>query len=85
VECLRYLYDVTRIFVVSVGRLVLVKHKTIPVIGRGGLWDCKMSNIPHCLDSRLTGGGKLSVVSLTHRPRSTPQKHYFSASGTYFG
>jgi hypothetical protein len=27
-------------------------------------------------------GGK--VVSPTHRPRSTPQKHYFSASGTHF-
>jgi hypothetical protein len=29
--------------------------------------------IPHCLDNRLTDGG-----------RSTPQKHYFSASGTHF-
>jgi hypothetical protein len=36
----------------------------------------------HCLDNRLTDGGK--VVGLTHRPRSTPQKHYFSASGTHF-
>jgi hypothetical protein len=33
------------------------------------------------LDSRLTDGRK--VVNLTHRPRSTPQKH-FSASGTRF-
>jgi hypothetical protein len=24
------------------------------------------------------------VVSLTHRQRSTSQKHYFSASGTHF-
>jgi hypothetical protein len=31
--------------------------------------------MPLCLDSRLTDGGK--VVSPTHRPRSTPQKHYF--------
>jgi hypothetical protein len=36
-----------------------------------------MLRIPHCLDNRLTDGGK--VVSPTHRPRSTPHKHYFSA------
>jgi hypothetical protein len=41
-----------------------------------------MLRIPHCLDSLLTDGGK--VVSPTLRPRSTPQKHYFSASGTHF-
>jgi hypothetical protein len=41
-----------------------------------------MLKIPHCLDNRLTYGGK--VVSLTHRPHSTPQKHFLSASGTYF-
>jgi hypothetical protein len=40
-----------------------------------------MLRILHCLNSRLTDGGK--VVSPTHRPRSTPQKHYFSASGTH--
>jgi hypothetical protein len=34
------------------------------------------------LDNRLTDGG--TFVSPTHRPRSTPQKHYFSASGTHF-
>jgi hypothetical protein len=39
-----------------------------------------MLRILHCLDNRLTDGGK--VVSLTHRQRSTPRKHYFSASGT---
>jgi hypothetical protein len=38
--------------------------------------------IPHFLDSRLTDSD--STVSLTHRPRSTPQKHYFPASGTHF-
>jgi hypothetical protein len=38
--------------------------------------------IPHYLDKRLTDGGK--AVSPTHRSRSTPQKHYFSASGTHF-
>jgi hypothetical protein len=38
--------------------------------------------IPHCLNNQLTDGGK--VVRPTHRPRSTPQKHYFSASGAFF-
>jgi hypothetical protein len=40
-----------------------------------------MLGIPHCLDSRLTGGCK--VVSPRLRTRSTPQKQ-FSASGTLF-
>jgi hypothetical protein len=40
-----------------------------------------MLRISHCLDSRLTDGGE--VVSLTHRPLSTPQRQYFSASGTH--
>jgi hypothetical protein len=34
-----------------------------------------MLRIPHCLDNRLTDGGK--VVSLTHRPHSTAQIHYY--------
>jgi hypothetical protein len=34
------------------------------------------------LDNRHTNGGKF--VSPTHRPRSTPQRHYLSASGTHF-
>jgi hypothetical protein len=53
--------------------------KAIPVTVLKGR---EMLRISHCRDSRLTDGGK--VVSLTHRPRSTPQKHYFSASGTDF-
>jgi hypothetical protein len=48
----------------------------IEAVGRGGLQGCEMLRIPHCLDSRLTGGGK--VVSLTRRPRCTPQKHFYS-------
>jgi hypothetical protein len=40
-----------------------------------------MLRIPHFVDTQLTDGG--NVVSPTHRPRSTPQKHYFSASGTH--
>jgi hypothetical protein len=39
-----------------------------------------MLRIPHCLDNRLTNGGK--VVSPMHPPHFTPYKHYFSASGT---
>jgi hypothetical protein len=35
---------------------------------------CEMLRIPHCLDNRLTDGGK--VVSPTQWPRSTLQKHY---------
>jgi hypothetical protein len=42
-----------------------------------------MLRIPHCLDNRLTDGGK--VVSPTHPPHFTLQKHYyFYASGTHF-
>jgi hypothetical protein len=58
------------------------KSNAIPVTGRGGLWGCEMLGIPHCLDNRPTDGDK--VVSPTHRLRSSPQKHYFSASGTHF-
>jgi hypothetical protein len=41
-----------------------------------------MLRIPHCLDNRLTDGGK--AVSRTPRLLSTPRKHNFSASGTHF-
>jgi hypothetical protein len=37
----------------------------------------KITAIPHCLENRLTDGGK--VVSLTHQQRSIPQKYHFSA------
>jgi hypothetical protein len=42
----------------------------------------EMLRIPHCLDNLLTDGGK--VVRPTHQPHFTPQKHYFSVSGTHF-
>jgi hypothetical protein len=48
------------------------KSKVIPITGRGGLQGSEMLRMPHCLDSRLTDGGK--VVSTTSRPRSSPQK-----------
>jgi hypothetical protein len=60
----------------------ITKSKAIPIIGRGGLWGCEVLRISHCLGNRLTDGGK--VVSPTYQLRSTPQKHYFSASGTHF-
>jgi hypothetical protein len=62
--------------------LEYLSKKTIPVTGRGGLLGYEMLRIPHCLDNRLTDGSK--VVSPTHWPHFTPQKHYFSASGTHF-
>jgi hypothetical protein len=52
-------------------------------LGLGGLRSCEMLRIPHCLENRLTDGGK--VVSPTHQPHFIPQKHYyFYVSGTYF-
>jgi hypothetical protein len=42
--------------------------KAIPVTGLGGLQGCEMLKIPHCLDNRLTDGGKF--VSLTHPQHS---------------
>jgi hypothetical protein len=50
--------------------------------GRGGLYGCEKLRISYYLDNLMTDGGK--VVNPTHRPSSTPQKHYFSASGTHF-
>jgi hypothetical protein len=40
-----------------------------------------MLRFPHCTDNRLTDAGK--AASPTHRPSSTPQNNYFSASGTH--
>jgi hypothetical protein len=51
-----------------------IKRKAIPVTGREGLHNCEMLRIPHCLDDQFTDG---TVVSLTHRPHSAPQKHFF--------
>jgi hypothetical protein len=55
-----------------------MKYKTIPVKGRGGLQVCEMSRIPHCLYSRPIDGGEL--VSLTHRPQTTPHTHLYLLS-----
>jgi hypothetical protein len=51
--------------------ILIYKSKVIPVTGLGGLWGCEMLRIPHCLDNRLTDGGK--VVSPTQQPHFTPQ------------
>jgi hypothetical protein len=51
-----------------------------PATGRGGLYGCEMLRIPHCIDSRLTEGGKF--MNLKRRPCFTPRKH-FSACGTH--
>jgi hypothetical protein len=50
----------------SITRTTRCKSKAISVTGRGGLKGCKMLRIPHCLDNRLTDGGK--IVSPTLRP-----------------
>jgi hypothetical protein len=57
------------------------KKEEEEVTGHGGLRGCEMLRIPHCLDSRLTGGDE---VSLTHQPRFTPRKIFISVSDTHF-
>jgi hypothetical protein len=56
-------------------RIKSEQSKTIPVTGREGLWVCVIFRIPHFLYNWLTDGSK--VVSLTHRPYFTLQKHFF--------
>jgi hypothetical protein len=46
------------------------KSKTVPVTGRGVLYDCEMLRIPHFLDSRLTNGSE--AMSFTLRPLLNP-------------
>jgi hypothetical protein len=41
-----------------------------------------MLRISHCLSNRLKHGVKF--VNPMHRPRSGPQKYYFSVFGTHF-
>jgi hypothetical protein len=49
------------------------KGKATPVTDRDGPWGCERLRHPHFLDNRLTDGGE--VVSLTRRPRFTPQEY----------
>jgi hypothetical protein len=43
-----------------------VKKKTIPLTGLGVLQGCEMLRILHCLDKRLTNGGKIILNSDTN-------------------
>jgi hypothetical protein len=55
--------------------LVTFVVKTISVTGRGGLWGCEMSRIPHFLDNRLTVNCEiLATFSSTYSPVRTSQK-----------
>jgi hypothetical protein len=56
----------------SNSEVIVSKSKAIPVTGSEGPWGCERSRLPHLLDNRLIDGGK--VVSLTRRPRFTPQE-----------
>jgi hypothetical protein len=38
------------------------ENKAISVTGLGDLQGCQMLRIPHCLDNRLTDGGKVRIV-----------------------
>jgi hypothetical protein len=58
-----------------------LRVKAIPITGSGGLQACEMLRITHFIDKRLTDGSKVSHM---HRPSSTTQKHYLSASDTHF-
>jgi hypothetical protein len=51
------------------------KSIAILVTGRGGLWDCEMSRIPHCVDLLITDGGEF--VSITLRMRFTARKIFW--------
>jgi hypothetical protein len=62
-------------FTQSLTESIKKKSIVIPVTGRGGPQGREMLRIPHCLDNRLIDGGK--VVSPTHRPHFTAQKHFF--------
>jgi hypothetical protein len=51
------------------------KSKDISVTGRGGLWDCEVLRIPHCLDNRLTVNCEiLATCSSTYTPVRTSQE-----------
>jgi hypothetical protein len=51
------------------------KIKAIPVTGRGGLWDCEMLRISHCLNNRLTANCEIvATCSSNYSPVRTSQK-----------
>jgi hypothetical protein len=52
--------------------------EVIPVTGRGGLYGCETSRLPHFLNNWLTVGGE--IISLTRQTNFTPGK----ILGTHF-
>jgi hypothetical protein len=50
------------VFTVKYDHLLHIKSKAILVTSRGGLQDCEMLRIPHCLENRLTDGDKLTLL-----------------------
>jgi hypothetical protein len=52
-----------------------INEERTHVIGRGVLRGCGILRIPYSLHNHLTHGG--DVVNLTHRSRSTSQKHFY--------
>jgi hypothetical protein len=62
--------------------LLFLRSKSKVTLSPEQAEEVKMLRISHCLDNRLTDGGK--VFSSTHRAQPTPQKHYFPPSGTHF-
>jgi hypothetical protein len=55
-----------------------LRSEAIPAVEHGGLEYCEMLRIPQCVHNRLTDGGE--VVSLEHRPHSTPQTYFLLLS-----
>jgi hypothetical protein len=56
------------------------ESKAIPVTGRGGLQGCESSRLSHCLDNRLTDGGKVvsptvTILDIFHRPVFHLKRH----------
>jgi hypothetical protein len=47
-----------------------LKGKAALVAGRGGPWGCETSRLSHCINCRLTDGGK--IVGPTHRQPYSP-------------
>jgi hypothetical protein len=54
-----------------------MKGKTIPVADREGLYDCEKSRISHFLNSWLTDGEE--VIIITRRQRFTAQEEFWYA------
>jgi hypothetical protein len=49
--------------------------KVLSITGRGSVKGCETVKIGQCLYNRFIVGVKF--LSITHRPRSTPQKYFY--------